>query len=177
MSVVEMRCPRCGSVCSQKGDKPNEYSCTHCGATFRFVDTSQRYVTTDVLIRNCAFCGKPLETGKGFRCTRCGREYFCDSCVDEIYGKYVCVDCIQKSSQNCQLCRKYGVYKCISCGRKACKQHAQHMRFIQPGSEQRVLFCSRCSGFVCYSCVKFGFFSSTPTCPRCGSALTYYSPY
>jgi len=178
MSIVEVRCPRCGSSCSLKGSKTNEYICSHCGATFRFVDTSQPTVTTDVRVHNCPFCGRPIETGRGFKCTECGREYLCDSCVDKVSDKYVCVECIEKSNQSCQFCKKYAVYKCISCGRRACKVHALHVGFVEQYADQeRVLFCPRCRGFVCKSCLEYGFLSRTPHCPKCRSQLIYYSPY
>jgi predicted RNA-binding Zn-ribbon protein involved in translation (DUF1610 family) len=178
MSIVEIRCPRCGSPCTVKSSKTNEYICSNCGTAFAFVDTSRPIVTTDIHVHNCPLCGKPIEAGKGFKCTRCGREYICDSCVDEVDNKYVCIECIEKSNQNCQLCKRYAVYKCISCGRRACKTHALHVGFIKKyGASERVLFCPNCRGFVCNSCLKYGFLSRSVHCPKCDSGLIYYSPY
>jgi len=128
MSVVEMKCPRCGAS-AQKGQKPNEYVCSHCGAVFQFVDSSEHFVTTDVRVRNCLFCGKPIASGKGFKCTKCGREYFCSSCVDEVGGKYVCLPCIEQSGNKCQYCRKHAIYHCVQCERQACKEHPEVIGF------------------------------------------------
>jgi hypothetical protein len=179
VSIVEVKCPRCGSPCAQSGGKPNEYVCSHCDTVFHFIDTSQRTVTTDVRVRNCVFCGKSLDKGKGFRCTRCGREYFCDSCVDLINYKYVCVDCMTEAGETCQSCNKYAVYTCIQCGKKACKKHYKEVGFTSVHAYGRglVYYCSRCRGFVCIDCFKHRFFSSANFCPRCNTQLTAYSPY
>jgi hypothetical protein len=172
---VEIRCPRCGSTCTQDSQKPNEYICTHCKTVFRFIDTSQPIITTDVRVRNCVFCGKPIETGKGFKCTMCGREYFCDSCVDEVNGKYVCVECIAKSNQNCLYCKKYAVYKCVKCNKRACKQHPHEVHFTEVINGP-VLFCSTCQSFVCLDCVKRSFFGAY-RCPKCDTPLIVYAQY
>jgi hypothetical protein len=185
VSIVEIKCPRCGSACSKAGSSSNEYTCSHCGSVFRLMDDTKRTVTTDVVIRGCLFCGKPLDSGKGFKCTRCGREYFCESCVDLVREKYVCIECISKANENCQLCRKYVAYTCVSCGRRACKAHRQHMGFSmysqssfdgRPTQVEIVLFCPHCYGFICSNCAKHTIFSGT-RCPKCDSVLTEYSPY
>lgn len=191
MSIVEVKCPHCGSVVNQEGNNPNEYTCSHCGTAFRLVDNTRRTVTVtkDVMIRGCLFCGKPLDAGKGYRCTRCGREYFCESCVDLVKDKYVCIECIAKAQESCQLCKKHAVYKCVSCGRRACKEHPQNMGFSTidysrqdqlPNGKvvwsERVLFCPKCQGFVCGNCAKPKFFSGLH-CPKCDAGLIYYSPY
>lgn len=177
MSVVEIKCPRCGAP-SQKSQKPNEYVCSHCGTVFQFVDSSQRFVTTDVRVRNCLFCGKPIELGKGFKCTRCGQEYFCSSCVDEVGGKYVCFQCIEKSGIKCQYCRRYAIYHCVQCGRKACKEHPKEGGFLISDKTISVLYCPSCQSFVCRNCVKYkGFFSVSLHCPKCDTTLEKYAPY
>jgi len=186
VSIVEIKCPRCGSACSKGGSNSNEYACSHCGSVFRLMDNTKRTVTTDVVIRGCLFCGKPLEAGKGFKCTRCGREYFCESCVDLVREKYVCIECISKANENCQLCRKYAAYKCVSCGRRACKAHPQHMGFsiyVQGqlpdgrfGQVERVLFCPHCYGFICSNCKKGHILFGT-RCPKCDTGLIEYAPY
>jgi len=187
MSIVETKCPHCGSVCTQKGSDPNEYACSHCGSIFRLMDNTKRTVTRDVVIHGCVFCGKPLDAGKGFKCTRCGREYFCESCVDLVRDKYVCIECVSKANENCQLCRKYATYRCASCGRRACKTHAHHMGFIKyelhattryypTGQTEKVLFCPRCYAFICTNCAKHGIFSGVRR-PKCDALLTEYSPY
>jgi predicted RNA-binding Zn-ribbon protein involved in translation (DUF1610 family) len=179
MSIVEIKCPRCGAP-AKKSQKPNEYVCSHCGTVFQFVDSSQHLVTTDVRVRNCLFCGKPIESGKGFKCTTCGQEYFCSSCVDEVRGKYVCVECIEKAGIKCQYCRKYAIYKCIQCGRKACKNHAVEAGFALVNSDgtTSVFYCPNCNGFVCTNCMKSGgFFTVSFRCPKCNTTLNRYAPY
>lgn len=182
MSVVEVRCPRCGSPCTRMSGKTDEYICSHCNATFRFVDASHPMVTTDVQIHNCPYCGKPIEAGRGFKCTRCGTSYLCNSCVDKVSDKYVCIECIARSALNCQMCKKYAPYRCISCGRRSCGTHAFHVGFIRQLDmggrwEERVLFCNKCGGFVCFSCAKSKLLGGGSWCPKCGWHLTYYAPY
>lgn len=180
MSIVEVKCPSCGSPCNKNRGKQNEYVCSHCGTVFHFVDKSQRTITKEVRVRNCIFCGKPIERGKGFKCTRCNREYFCENCVDSISHKFVCADCIVESDQKCGYCIKYAIYSCVQCGRKACKNHGVDARFFliySGGVKGKVFYCSQCRKFVCQDCVKRGFLSSTPRCPKCNSALGEYAPY
>lgn len=166
----------------------DEYVCTHCGSLFHFVNPAQQTVTTDVVLRNCLHCGNPIQSGTGFQCTRCGKKYFCSSCVDRAKDRNVCYECIATSKENCQSCSKYAVYRCANCGRKACKDHASYVGFIekrqqvdffsgQAHEENSVYYCQACAGFICRSCVKKGFFSSAPSCPKCGSQLNQHSPY
>jgi predicted RNA-binding Zn-ribbon protein involved in translation (DUF1610 family) len=178
MSIVEIKCPRCGAS-AEKSLKPNEYVCSHCGTVFQFVDSSQHFVTTDVRVRNCLFCGKPIASGKGFRCTRCGQEYFCSSCVDEVGGKYVCLQCIAESGTKCQYCRRYAIYQCVQCGRKACRDHPVEGGFVLTSVVPvSVLYCPSCRSFVCTNCMKTsGIFSISYRCPKCNATLAKYAPY
>jgi hypothetical protein len=186
VSIVEIKCPHCGSVCTQKGSDPNEYACSHCGSFFRLMDSTKRTITTDVAIHGCLYCGKSLDAGRGFKCTRCGREYFCESCVDLVRDRYVCIECISKSNENCQLCKKYAVYTCLICGRRACKTHPKHMGFStytrglfesdKISQTEIVLYCENCQRFICSNCAKRSFLSRL-SCPNCGTTLTEYSPY
>jgi hypothetical protein len=82
------------------------------------------------------------------------------------------------SKENCQACKKYAVYRCISCGRRACREHASYVGFVgQRDNQNMVYYCSTCHGFVCLNCVKRGFLSAAPTCPKCRTQLIHYSPY
>lgn len=188
MSVVEIRCPRCGSPSRLQSGKTDEYVCTHCGTLFHFVNPAQQTVTTDVLVRNCLHCGSPIQAGMGFQCTRCGKKYFCNSCVDLVKDKNVCSECIAASKENCQSCSRYAVYKCAFCGRRACKNHAFYVGFIEKrefwdsySSQMReknlVYYCQTCASFICRSCVKRTFLSNNPYCPKCRLPLVQYSPY
>lgn len=187
MSLVEIRCPRCGSPSRLQSGKTDEYVCAHCGALFHFINPAQQTVTTDVLVRNCLHCGSPIQVGTGFQCTRCGRKYFCGSCVDKVKDKYVCFECIAMSKENCQSCSKYAVYKCASCGRRACKDHGLNVGFVEKGvawdkysrqqrEEEFVYYCETCASFICRSCVKRTFWSGLQ-CPKCRSTLVEYSAY
>jgi len=182
-----MKCPRCGAPCNLQQGKSNEYVCSNCGSIFRFMDQTKRIVTRDVLVKNCLHCGKPIEAGGGFKCTRCGSEYFCDSCVDEVQGKYVCADCLIKSQENCQLCKKHAVYRCINCGRRACKTHPYESfayevvkisRDGQRYSEYFVRYCPNCRGYVCRDCSRtVGLLYRATICPRCRTRLDSYTPF
>lgn len=149
MSVVEIRCPRCGSPCDKEGNESNVYICPHCKTTFHFVDTTKRVVTTEVRVRNCLFCGAPIEKGKGYKCTRCGKEYFCPSCVSEMEHKFVCLYCLKElseqrprpSEQPCQFCNSTSV----------------------------VYYCPTCCKYVCSDCAKRIFIRAR--CPKCNNRL------
>jgi len=186
MSIVEMKCPRCGSPSNLQRGKTNEYVCSNCGVVFRFVDQTRRVVATDILVRNCLHCGMPIETGKGFKCTRCGEEFFCDSCVDDVQGKYVCADCLIASQENCQFCKKYAVYKCVSCGKRACKLHPyenftwkeEYTKHGDKYVKYYVNYCPTCRGFVCRSCERVaGIFFLRTVCPKCRTKLDSYATY
>lgn len=186
MPIVEVRCPRCGSPSNLQRGKTNEYVCSSCGAAFRFVDQTKRVVTTDILTRNCLHCGKPIDAGRGFKCTRCGEEFFCDSCVDEVEGKYVCASCLITSQQNCNFCKKYAVYRCVKCGKRACKSHpsrnfAYKDNYTSNGVRyygNLVDYCPKCRGYVCRSCRQVvGLFIRSTVCPKCGSRLSSRTPY
>lgn len=176
MSIVEIRCPRCGATCTHDSQRANEYVCTHCNTTFRFVDSTQQVVTTDVRVRNCLYCGHPIEAGKGFKCTRCGKEYFCASCVDEVGGKYVCTECLKTSGDKCPYCTKYAVYRCVECGKKACKRHPVESHFTFSLETGNVRYCHNCNSFVCDDCAEFSLLGS-PRCPRCHGSLSVHAPY
>lgn len=188
MSVVEVRCPRCGSPSHLRGDSTDEYVCSHCGALFHFIDPSQQTVVTDVRIHNCLLCGSPIQTGMGFQCTRCGKRYFCGSCVDKVKDKNVCFECLAASKENCQSCGKYAVYTCASCGRRACSEHGLYVGFVERGfrwdaasrrelARDLVFYCQNCRSFICRVCAKKKFLTKNRYCPKCGSVLTEYTAY
>lgn len=141
MTVVEIRCPRCGSPCSSKDRSKGEYHCDHCGATFHFIDSSESTVVHDTRLHNCPLCGRPVKTEEGFICTQCGQEYVCPKCVQEVAGKFVCKNCLKRKwlivgpSQICPNCNgplnyipQYNRWYCYNC-----KAYVQHV-------------CSKCGG-------------------------------
>jgi len=186
MSIVEVRCPRCGAPSRLRSDRTDEYVCSHCGALFHFIDPSQQILTTDVRIRNCLHCGNPIQAGMGFECTRCGKKYFCSSCVDKVKEKNVCFECIATSKENCQSCSKYAVYRCASCGRRACSKHGLYVGFVEKRvfwdgrfnrEQDFVFYCQTCVSFICRACVKRKFLTNNAYCPKCSTVLNEYAPY
>lgn len=176
MALIEIKCPRCGSACA-KNQKTEEYLCGHCGAIFKFCDSSKQVVTTGALIRNCQICGKPIEGINGFKCTECGREFFCKSCVDQVEGKYVCIQCIKTSGKDCSYCSRYAEYICIGCGKKACVEHPAELNFIKSEEIKKgtVLYCHTCNGYICWDCVKKDLFGALK-CPKCLAQLGRHYP-
>ena len=141
MTVIEVRCPRCGSPCNSRDKSKGEYRCDHCGAVFNFIDTRESTVVHDTRPHNCPMCGRPVKIEEAFICTQCGKEYVCRKCVRELAGKFVCNDCLKKkwfvvgSSRACPNCNKllsyipqYNRWYCHSC-----QAYVQHV-------------CSKCGG-------------------------------
>ena len=113
MSVSTVRCPNCGSVAS-KSVNQDEYKCAHCSAQFYF--TKPNVQKTDVVTHNCPLCGKPVQAGSGFKCTRCGKYDLCDDCVSKVNPEgYVCKECFKKAGTACFLCGKFANTTCSSC--------------------------------------------------------------
>jgi len=113
MSVTAVRCPNCGSVAS-KSVNHDEYKCSHCGASFYF--TKPNVQKQDIVAHNCSICGKPVQAGTGYKCTRCGQYDLCMDCVSKIEPEgYVCKDCFKKAGQDCFLCGKFAGTVCSSC--------------------------------------------------------------
>jgi hypothetical protein len=176
MALIEIKCPRCGSACA-KTRKTEEYLCGHCGAVFKFCDASKRVVTSGSLIRNCQFCGKPIDGTKGFKCTECEREFFCESCVDQVDSKYVCVQCIETLGKACPFCGRYAEYACVECGEKACVEHPAESNFIKSDEIKKgtVLYCDTCQSYVCWHCAKKSLLGALK-CPKCLMPLEGYYP-
>ena len=171
MALVEIKCPRCGSGCA-KTQNSEEFLCSHCRSVFKFCDPTKQVVATGALIRNCQYCGKPIEGAKGFKCTKCGREHFCESCVDSVRGKYYCFQCIKTMGKTCSFCSRYAEYVCIQCGEKACVKHPKASHFITCEEIEKgtVLHCYACKGDVCWNCAKKSFLG-TIKCPKCSAEL------
>jgi len=113
MSVTSVRCPNCGSVAS-KTVNHDEYKCNHCGATFYF--TKPNVQKFDTVTHNCPLCGKPIPSGTGYKCTRCGTFDLCPDCVSRIEPEgYVCKECFRKAGQDCIICGKFAGTVCGSC--------------------------------------------------------------
>ena len=176
MGTAIVRCPNCSSV-SNRTTRPDEYKCSHCGATFHFVRPADQLVTYDVRTHNCPVCGKHVEAGKGYRCVECGQYDVCESCVDHVRGKYLCFSCIRKEGNNCLYCGKYAIIRCVSCKGGACRDDYGRMfwKFKEfPDAHRLVSFeCEVCRGAVCQNCVveRKELFSTKYICKNCGSKL------
>lgn len=203
MSVVEIRCPRCGSVCHEKNDEEHEYLCEHCGATFRFVDATRREVVHDTRAHNCPLCGRSVEAGKGYVCKECGKEYLCENCIEIIrergFEKIVCKECLKQKGLSCSICSSKYEHFCVVCGKKYCDEHTSLFMDNLPsvseihhhGRELRkkgyaehparifALYCPHCEGYVCHRCYvkKSSFWGGEGYyCKKCGSKLRKESP-
>lgn len=161
VAVIEIRCPRCGSPCTSKDRPKGEYRCDHCGATFHFIDSSERTVVHDARLHNCPLCGRPVKTGEGFICKECGREYICPKCVDEMAGRFVCKDCLREKwiivgpSQKCPKCNgpltyvpQYNRWYCYYC-----KTYAKHVCFRCGGAARYIpqynsWYCDICKEYL-----------------------------
>lgn len=85
-------------------------------------------MTLDVRTSYCPLCGSGVETGKGFRCRRCGQVNLCPDCGHKTPEGYVCGVCLVRDGDDCQVpnnyqdlgegrCGEYAKYKCVICDR------------------------------------------------------------
>ncbi len=167
MAVVEISCPRCGSVSHLKNEKTNEYRCDNCSTTFVLVDTMKKEVVRDTKRHNCPTCGRPVSRTEAYVCTECGTEDLCKNCLVEINNKIVCMECAKKEGKACYICGKKAWWHCGVCGHTACRNHAD--RFNLKGN----YLCPNC-GAVCKNCYveKVDFLGKTFYCKKCGTKLT-----
>lgn len=193
MSSSMIQCPNCGSV-NVTSTKPDEYRCMSCRATFNFIRPDIK--RHDVVSHNCPICGKPIEAGRGFRCTRCGKYDLCEDCVEKLIPEgYVCKTCLKEAGQDCFICGKFGYITCKSCeGRYArgetdvivqvCDECYPHwfvdyieLEPVRNGMPPRwgavTYYCPRCRQ-ICNQCVeekKRFLRGKTYVCKNCGSEL------
>jgi DNA-directed RNA polymerase subunit RPC12/RpoP len=93
MSIVEVRCPNCGSLSSLINEKTREYRCGHCGASFFLINPTKKEIVKEIHTPNCPLCGRPIKIGEGFLCMECGKENLCSNCAWEIDERFVCKEC------------------------------------------------------------------------------------
>ena len=190
MAVVEIRCPRCGSISHLKNEETHEYCCEHCSTTFVFVDTTKQRVVHDTVSHNCPLCGRPVKVGESYLCKWCGTEYLCEECVQTWGSEHiiVCNACIKQKGYNCDECRtKYSV-QCVVCGKKKCAKHAddfdieikKYSKKLEENQVQyKALYCTTCHDNVCNSCynIRSSFLGGrTLICKKCGSELKIWEP-
>ncbi len=196
MSATMIRCPNCGST-DVHSTAPDQYKCLRCGGGFNLIRPD--VMRQDVVSHNCPVCGKPVEAGKGFRCTRCGSYDLCPDCVSYLNPDgHVCKTCLKKAGQNCFICGKFAFQTCQSCVGLAAKGKKDpevvtkvcgdcyNLWFIDhielkkasggmPPRWGPVTFhCPRC-GQICTDCAeeKQRFLrGKTYVCKNCGSELT-----
>jgi hypothetical protein len=188
MAVVEIRCPRCGSVSHLKNEKTHEYSCDHCHATFLIVYTTKREVVRDIKRHNCPVCGRPVKMDESYVCIECGKEDLCKNCIKEVDEKNYCGDCIEKLGWACSSCSSPYTIECEVCGRKSCKTHSimfdiMMEKYSKKSKRKRTfyqsLYCDKCKGWVCSECYEekrslLG--GRTYICKKCKNELKLRSP-
>jgi predicted RNA-binding Zn-ribbon protein involved in translation (DUF1610 family) len=149
MSSVEIRCPRCGSPSILKSGTKNDYECSHCNSSFRFIDPTQKTVLRETISHYCPSCGGPAKSGETYVCAQCGKEWLCERCVRRLEGKYSCVDCLKD---------KY----IISGWDKAC-----------PKCRRELAYIDRYKRWYCYTCSNY----VTNVCPDCGAVMDFVPQY
>ena len=90
LGIVEVRCPRCNSSCASSDKKKHEYSCNHCGTTFRFAGTTT--CMQEVFKKKVGYkeTKRKAKTGQSYRCYRvlnsripwCGKRKADKSCLE-----------------------------------------------------------------------------------------------
>lgn len=174
MSIVEVRCPRCGSPCGLKDRTTGEYRCEHCETTFRLIDSTTKTVIRDTLAHNCSICGRPVKVGEGYVCRECGKEYLCSKCVQRIGGRFVCVECLKLKGlivgpyTVCPICKgqlsfikKYNRWYCF-----ACEKYVSH---ICPQCGETATYNKKKKKFYCNYCKT----EVKPLCPTCRAQLSF----
>ncbi len=173
MSIVEMRCPLCGAKCEEKDKTTNEYRCGHCGATFRFIDSTSKTVTLDKRVHNCPLCGRPVRADEQYICTECDKQSLCRNCVMEIADKFSCKECLKQKMfvvgpyQTCPRCKKKVTYV-PQYNRFHCNYCRLYVTHICPTCGKPTDYVSRYNRFHCNSCGR----ELTYLCPRCSKPLT-----
>ncbi len=179
MSIVEIRCPRCGSSSSLKDEKRHEYQCNHCKSTFVFVDTTKKEVIHDTRAHNCPNCGRPVKAGEGYICRDCEAEYLCENCIqvtkEQGFEKIICKKCVEEKGLSCSAlsgsCKNINKLSCAVCGKQFCEEHyavefnaiisTKEMKrrtreTIKKGYSQHPfvfsLYCKHCGGYICLRC-------------------------
>jgi hypothetical protein len=149
MAIVEVKCPHCGSPCTEGDRKTNEYICSYCGTIFRLLDTTKREVIRDTRAHYCSICGRSTVVGKMYTCMECGKEYLCPDCVQHIGGIFICIQCLKNKwfitepLQVCPKCAAPLIYK----------------------QEYNRWYCNSCQVYV------------THICWRCGKPTDYVQSY
>ena len=157
--VVEVRCSRRGSSASSRNESADEH--------------------------HCPICRRPVKADEGFVCDECGTGYLCDSCVEEIGGRFLCKRCIKDKGWNCNYCdNKYEVW-CQNCGTKCCKIHTDKFDFIPKSAFDELnklyhsLYCPTCKSYICNKCyveIKRTLRGTAEYCKKCGTKLLRKAP-
>jgi len=182
MSIVEIRCPQCGSSSSLKDEERHVYRCDHCGTEFVFVDPTKQEVIYDTRPHNCPICGRPVRSNEGYSCTRCGKQYLCSNCIKETVtdgvGKIICIECdralLKEAKTDCLTCGAYAPYRCPLCGSRSCEKDSLNFEIREKDGSQFSLYCPNCKNYICNKCytTKLSHLGGKAYyCGKCGGKL------
>ena len=160
MTIVEIRCPRCGAQCSLKDKTTSEYHCEHCGANFRFMDSTTKTIIQDTRAHHCPICGRPVKIEEAYVCMECRKEYLCPYCVQQLGGKFICKECLRQKwiisepSQTCPKCNlqltyipKYNRWYCYTC--------SAYITYMCPECGKQETYVPAYQRWYCYNCQKY----------------------
>jgi hypothetical protein len=190
LAIVEIHCPKCGSLCDLEDEKSQKYSCSSCEAIFLFLEPISKKAEVDIESHNCPECGIWVKPDTEYTCSECEKTGLCCSCVSEKADKVTCKECLAKEERACDICGKEYLYRCAICGIKRCRKDYYSFN-IEVREYSRVLdmktgryyslYCPTCQGQVCDKCYKKkeGFLRGGLSCycKKCGDKLKMMAPH
>jgi hypothetical protein len=190
MATVEIRCPKCRSLCSLEDKEIQQYECQRCDTAFSFLEPAKKNNITDALSNDCPDCKNYVKPGNGFVCSECGKTNFCSKCIIEKSEKLICKECLTKNERECDICGKDYVYRCAVCGIKRCIEDYSNFN-IEIKDYSRALnkrikniysiYCPSCQSQICDKCYKTkeGLFRGGVSlyCKKCGGKLALGVPH
>jgi hypothetical protein len=113
MATVETHCPRCDSPCVLVDETNQQYSCSSCDTSFRFVELIKKKTRVEIRSHNCPECGNWVKPGTEYVCSECGKTDLCSKCISQTAAdKFICKECLTKEERACDVCGKEYAYRC-----------------------------------------------------------------